>query len=100
MMQAFLAKKLFQRFRQVAVATVHCSFERNASQLAARKRRSSGKWMKYFSAPDHIARAIHAEIYRCWDRALVQMSPVANISINVDSNDGFSVNGSFVSYNG
>ena len=98
MMQAFLAKKLFQRFTQVAVATVHCSFERNASQLAARKRRSSGKWMKYFSAPDHIARAIHAEIYRCWDSALVQMSPVANVSINVDSDDGFSVNGSFVSY--
>ncbi len=89
MMQAFLVKKLFQRFRQVAVATVHCSFERNASQLAACKRCSSGKLMKYFSAPDHIARAIHSEIYRCWDSALVQMSPVANISINVDSNLDF-----------
>ena len=99
MMQAFLAKKLFQRFHRIAVATVHCGFERNAAQLAARKRGSSGQWLKYFSAPEPIARAIHAEIYRCWASALVGMSPVADVAIHVDSGTGFSVNGSLIPYN-
>ena len=99
MMQAFLAKKLFQRFNRIAVATVHCGFERNAAQLAARKRGSSGQWLKYFSAPEPAARAIHAEIYRCWARALDRMSPVANVAIQVDSDAGFLLNGRLVSYN-
>ena len=98
MMQAFLAKKLFQRFHRIAVATVHCGFERNAAQLAARKRGSSGQWLKYFSAPEPIARAIHAEIYRCWARALDRMSPVVNVAIQVDSDAGFLLNGCLVSY--
>ena len=99
MMQAFLGKTLFQRFNRIAVATVHCGFERNAAQLAARKRGSSGQWLKYFSAPEPIARAIHAEIYRCWASALVGMSPVADVAIHVDSGTGFSVNGSLIPYN-
>ena len=99
MMQAFFAKKLFQRFNRIAVATVHCGFERNAAQLAARKRGSSGQWLKYFSAPEPAARAIHAEIYRCWARALERMSPVANVAIQVDSDAGFLLNGRLVSYN-
>ena len=98
MMQAFLAKKLFQRFHRIAVATVHCGFERNAAQLAARKRGSSGQWLKYFSAPEPIARAIHAEIYRCWSSALDRMSLVADVPITVNADAGFSVNGSFVAY--
>ena len=98
MMQAFLAKKVFQRFAQIAVATVDCSFERNASQLAQRKRGSNGQWMKYFSAPEHVARAIHAEIYRCWASAINRLSPVASVSIKVDSDAGFSVNGSFIAF--
>ena len=99
MKQAFFAKKLFQRFNRIAVATVHCGFERNAAQLAARKRGSSGQWLKYFSAPEPAARAIHAEIYRCWARALERMSPVANVAIQVDSDTGFLLNGRLVSYN-
>ena len=98
MMQAFLDKNLFRRFARIAVATVHCSFERNATQLAARKRGSSGQWLKYFSAPDPVARAIHAEIYRCWASALVRMAPVVDVSIKVDSDAGFSLNGSFIAY--
>ena len=98
MMQAFLDKKLFRRFARIAVATVHCSFERNASQLAARKRRSSGQWLKYFSAPDPVARAIHAEIYRCWASALVRMAPIVDVLIKVDSDAGFSLNGNVISY--
>jgi hypothetical protein len=98
MMQAFLDKNLFRRFARIAVATVHCSFERNATQLAARKRGSSGQWLKYFSAPDPVARAIHAEIYRCWASALVRMAPVVDVSIKVDSDEGFSLNGSFIAY--
>ena len=98
MMQAFLDKKLFRRFPRIAVATVHCSFERNASQLAARKRRSSGQWLKYFSAPDPVARAIHAEIYRCWASALVRMAPIVDVLIKVDSDAGFSLNGNVISY--
>ena len=98
MMRAFLAKQVFHRFNRVAVATVHCGFERNAAQLAARKRDSSGRWMKYFSAPEPIARAIHSEIYRCWASALDRMSPVADVPITVDADAGFSVNGSFVAY--
>lgn len=99
MMQAFFAKKLFQRFHRIAVATVHCGFERNAAQLAARKRGSSGQWLKYFSAPEPVARAIHAEIYRCWASALVGISPVADVAIQVDSDAGFLLNGRLVSYN-
>ena len=98
MMQAFFAKKLFQRFNRIAVATVHCGFERNAAQLTARKGGSSGQWLKYFSAPDPVARAIHAEIYRCWASALVRMAPVVDVSIKVDSDAGFSLNGSFIAY--
>ena len=98
MMQAFFAKKLFQRFNRIAVATVHCGFERNAAQLAARKRGSSGQWLKYFSAPEPVARAIHAEIYRCWASALVGISPVADVAIQVDSDAGFLLNGCLVSY--
>ena len=98
MMQAFLDKNLFRRFARIAVATVHCSFERNATQLAARKRGSSGQWLKYFSAPDPVARAIHAEIYRCWASALVRMAPVIDVSIKVASDGGFSLNGSFIAY--
>ena len=98
MMQAFFAKKLFQRFNRIAVATVHCGFERNAAQLTARKGGSSGRWMKYFSAPEPVARAIHAEIYRCWASALNRISPVADVPITVDADAGFSVNGSFVAY--
>ena len=98
MMQAFLDKKLFRRFARIAVATVHCSFERNASQLAARKRGSSGQWLKYFSAPDPVARAIHAEIYRCWASALVRMAPIVDVLIKVDSDAGFSLNGNVISY--
>ena len=81
------------------MATVHCGFERNAAQLAARKRGSSGQWLKYFSAPEPAARAIHAEIYRFLARALERMSPVANVAIQVDSDVGFLLNGSLVSYN-
>ena len=99
MMQAFFAKKLFQRFNRIAVATVHCGFERNAAQLASRKRGSSGQWLKYFSAPEPVARAIHAEIYRCWFSTLVGMSLVADVAIHVDSDVGFWLNGSLVSYN-
>ena len=99
MMQAFLAKKLFQRFNRIAVATVHCCFERNAAQLAARKRGSSGQWLKYFSAPEPTARAIHAEIYRCWSSAVVGMSPVADVAIHVESDAGFLLNGSLITYN-
>ena len=98
MMQAFLAKKLFKRFHRIAVATVHCGFERNAAQLAARKRGSSGQWLKYFSAPEPIARAIHAEIYRCWASALVRMAPIVDVLIKVDSDAGFSLNGNVISY--
>ena len=98
MMQAFLDKKLFRSFSRIAVATVHCSFERNATQLAARKRGSSGQWLKYFSAPDPVARAIHAEIYRCWASALVRMAPIVDVLIKVDSDAGFSLNGHFISY--
>jgi len=99
MMQAFFAKKLFQRFNRIAVATVHCGFERNAAQLAERKRGSSGQWLKYFSAPEPVARAIHAEIYRCWASALVGISPVADVVIQVDSDAGFLLNGRLVTYN-
>ena len=98
MMEAFFAKKLFQRFNRIAVATVHCGFERNAAQLAARKCGSSGQWLKYFSAPEPVARAIHAEIYRCWARALDRMSPVVNVAIQVDSDAGFLLNGCLVCY--
>ena len=98
MMQAFFAKKLFQRFNRIAVATVHCGFERNAAQLTARKGGSSGQWLKYFSAPDPVARAIHAEIYRCWASALVRMAPIVDVLIKVDSDAGFSLNGHFISY--
>ena len=98
MMRAFLAKQVFHRFNRVAVATVHCGFERNVAQLAARKRDSSGRWMKYFSAPEPVARAIHSEIYRCWASALDRMSPVADVPITVDADAGFSLNGSFVAY--
>jgi hypothetical protein len=96
MMKAFLSKKVFRRFRNIAVVTVECNFRKNSEQLALRKSCSGGQWMKYFSAPEGVAKAIHNELYRCWFKGIKSLDPIRLSRIVINDSDELCLDGRVV----
>lgn len=87
MMKAFLSKRIFRRYQDIAVITVGCDFQKNLAQLASRKSGSGGQWLKYFSAPKEVARAIHKELYRCWFQGIKSLKPSHLSRVFINTSD-------------
>ena len=96
MLKAYLKRAFFSRFRRILINTVVCDFSENSVQLARRKQRAKQVRLKYFSAPEPLARAIHAEIYATWARNLTQLRPAGLFTTMVSSSGDLTVNGAVV----
>ena len=95
MMQFYLGRRFFQRFRRIVVTTVECSYSDNSLQLSGRKSRSTSlQPFKYFAAPEPVAQTIHSEIYACWKRTLSVLNPAAVHRANVSESGDLLLNNS------
>lgn len=96
MLKAYLQRPFFSRFQRILINTVTCDFATNALQFARRKQRSKQGRLKYFSAPEPLARAIHAEIYASWARTVPLLQPAGRFITAVSPAGDLTVNDTVV----